>query len=140
MTTDCIIQEIKQVGNKATETIETYEQKVNKLLDKINSYKRAFENIIELILKINNDIGNVVCNQPDSAIIISLSRETIHKLRILLGKAKGHPLYSGYKATLHELSGAVDDFEEHVSDFKFRHDEAAQAEVNDLFRNFSLSL
>lgn len=140
MTTECIIQDIKTVNEEAGQTLKSYEHVINVFLDEINKYKSIFDHLARLLSKINSSIGNLVCTSGQAQEIIFLSKVVIGKLRRLIAKAKKAKLYSGYKTSLHDLSAAVDDFEEHISDFKFRHDDAAQERLNELLGSFSLSV
>jgi len=106
----------------------------------MNRYKGIFDDLKVRLEKVNSQIGNVTGNDNQVDEIISISKESIGILRRLIGIAKRSRLYSGYKTSLHELSLTVDDFEEHISDFKFRHDTRSQSRINEILSGFSLSL
>jgi len=113
---------------------------VNVILDAINMYRGIFDDLRIKLENINSQIGNTSGNDDQVRILISLSREAIGKLRKLISKAKRNVLFSGYKSSLHDLSTTVDDFEEHISDFKFRHDSKMQSNLSHILSGFSLSL
>lgn len=138
MTTTCLIQDIQSVEIAAQKTVDSYESMVNDLLDKIIEYRRMLEDLTREMTELNQKIENQVCGQVEARIVVEKARELLKKFRILFSLAKRSKLYRGYKPTLHDLILTVNDFEEYIQDFKFRHDKEAQTEIDELLRGFTL--
>jgi hypothetical protein len=140
MTAECIIEDIRTVRTETKQTLESYEQDVNKLLDAINQYRKIFEDLNTRQIDLNSKVRNTVCGFEEATEIVKLSHSLIGEYRRLFAKARGSNFYSGYKSILLELSATVDDFEEYLQDFKFRHDKDSQSEMQGLLKGFTLSL
>ena len=138
MTATCLIQEIKSVDLATQRTTESYETMVNTLLDKINEYRSMLDDLNQSMIGLNNHIANKVCGQEEAESVILMARELIRKFKILFRIVKSNSLYRGYKTSLQGLILTVNDFEEYIHDFKFRHDRQAQSEINDILKGFSL--
>lgn len=140
METTCLSQEIVVVKSEATTAIESYEDIVNVLLDKINERKRLIESLTNRMDYINSLVKNFVCENDQADKVVLEAKDLIKTLRIFIALTKKSKLYSGYKTSLHSFIEAVNDFEEYMHDFKFRHNEEAQNRIQNLFKGFSLSI
>jgi len=138
MTTTCLIKDIQSVEETAQRTVESYESAVNNLLDKINEYRIMLDELNLEMSELNVKIENTVCGQKEARQVIDKAKELVRKFKILFSLAKKNKLYKGYKTSLLDLGLTVNDFEEYMQDFKFRHDNESQTEIEEMLKGFTL--
>jgi len=121
MTTISLADNIKSVKDETITTLKTYEETVNDMLDSINKRQGMFDVLTEKLNSINIDVKDFVCEYDEADKVIITARGLIKIMRLLLTFAKKDKLISGYKSYLYKFSETIDDFEEYIHDFKFRH-------------------
>lgn len=140
MTTTCLIKEMQSVSKATNKTVASYEASVNELLDKLYDYRKSLVELNESIADINKNIEGTVCSPEEAQLVILKARALMKSFRILITKARESELYGGYRSVLHDLILTVEDFEEYMQDFKFRHDREAQDKIQELLKGFTLSV